>query len=67
MKKMSQRIMILFILLSGTFIGVVKGQEAKNRWIGKMKGKQTLKKSNPGKSPREVLLDDYEIATFHRQ
>jgi hypothetical protein len=62
MKQINHRIFIAAVVVGGLFIGAVKGQEARSRWVSKMKTRDERKmKANPS----EVVLDDYEIASFH--
>jgi len=62
MKQINNRIFIAAVVVGGLFIGAVKGQGARDRWVSKMKTRDERKvKANPS----EVQLDDYEIASFH--
>lgn len=62
MKQFNHKIFIAAVVVSGLFIGAVKGQEARSRWVSKMKMRDERKiKANPD----EVILDDYEISSFH--
>lgn len=63
MKQFNHKIFIAAVVVGGLFIGAVKGQEARTSWVRKMKGRdeRKMKPSNPN----EVMLDDYEIASFH--
>jgi hypothetical protein len=62
MKQINNRIFIAAVVVGGLFIGAVKGQEARDRWVSKMKTRDERKvKANPN----EVVLDDYEISSFH--
>ena len=62
MKQINHRIFIAAVVVGGLFIGAVKGQDARSRWISKMKIRDEKKmKANPN----EVILDDYEIASYH--
>ena len=63
MKQINHRIFIAAIVVGGLFIGAVKGQDARSRWISKMKTRDE-RKMKP-QDPNEVVLDDYEIASFH--
>ena len=63
MKQFNHRIFIAAIVVGGLFVGAVKGQEARTRWISKMKGKEESRKPKSVKD--EVILDDYEIASYH--
>ena len=62
MKQFNHRIFIAAVVVGGLFIGALKGQEARSRWISKMKTRDE-RKMKP--NPDEVVLDDYEIASFH--
>ena len=63
MKQINHRIFIAAIVVGGLFVGAVRGQEARTRWISKMRSKDDSRKTKAGKD--EVILDDYEIASFH--
>ena len=63
MKQFNHKIFIAAVVVGGLFIGVVKGQEARSSWMRKMKSKDE-RKMKP-ENPNEVVLDDYEIASFH--
>jgi hypothetical protein len=62
MKQFNHRIFIAAIVVGGLFIGALKGQEARSRWVSKMK---TRDESRKVKNANEVELDDYEIASYH--
>jgi hypothetical protein len=62
--------MVVFLAVSvGGMIGVVKGEEAKQKWVFRMKSKyenrrlMAERKSLARKGG--VLLDDIEMAAFH--
>lgn len=61
MKQFNHKIFIAAVIVGGLFVGAVKGQEARSRWVNKMKVRDERKAKNPS----EVILDDYEIASFH--
>lgn len=56
------------ILTGGLIIGMVKGEEVRQRWIAKMKnrheGKEAATQAN-NTTPEEVMLDEYEISAYH--
>ena len=56
----------MIILAGGFFIAAVKGQNARSRWISKMKSRNESRKSKSGNTSEEVPLDDFEIASFHK-
>jgi uncharacterized protein (DUF2062 family) len=63
MKQINHKIFIAAVVVGGLFIGAVKGQGARSSWMRKMKSKDE-RKMKP-ENPNEVVLDDYEIASFH--
>ena len=62
MKQINNKIFVAAVVVGGLFIGAVKGQDARSRWISKMKTRDENRKV---KNPHEVILDDYEIASYH--
>ena len=64
MKQINHRIFIAAVVVGGLFIGALKGQDARTRWISKMKIRDESRKMKP-ENPNEVILDDYEIASYH--
>lgn len=61
---------IVMILVVGTFIGIFKGAEARQKWVFKIKNRYEEKRqlAQEKKLLRSggVALDDIEIAAFHR-
>ena len=70
MKQVSNKWLIILILTVGTFIGLFKGSEAKQKWVFKIKNRHDEKRqiAEQKKVVRAggVLLDDIELAAFHR-
>lgn len=70
MKQFHNRWLMLFILTVGSFIGLVKGTEAKQKWVFKIKNRQESKRQLA--EQKKVLrtgavpLDDIELAAYHR-
>ena len=62
MKQINHKIFIAAVVVGDLFIGAVKGQGARDSWMKKMKTRDE-RKMKPGTN--EVVLDDYEIASFH--
>jgi hypothetical protein len=61
---------LLFLVISvGSVIGIVKGEEAKQKWVFKIKSRVDNKKQIAEKKLRAkkggVMLDDIELASFH--
>jgi hypothetical protein len=54
------------IIIAGLFIGMVRGQEVRNKWISKMKFKHEERKEPQKQLVRgEITLDEIEEATYH--
>ncbi len=68
MKRVFYKFMLTMIVFTGLMIGIVKGQEARQKWVSKKKNKYE------NRHPRFRLdddnlppvLDEFEIATYHR-
>lgn len=65
MKPVFYKSIMLCIVIAGLFIGVVKGQEARAKWVNKMKSKYENKRTKAELHPDEIVLDDYEWQSFH--
>ena len=69
MKGVKNKMVVFLAVTVGGMIGVVKGEEAKQKWVFRMKSKyenrrlMAEKKSIARKG--EVLLDDIELAAYH--
>lgn len=66
MKRIIYSLFFSKIMIAGLFIGVIKGQEVRNKWISKMKNRHEERR--PGHKPdqrQEVVLDEIEMATYH--
>ena len=66
MRRITYTLIFSMIMIAGLFIGMVKGQEVRNKWISKMKFKHEERKDHKKPFPRgEIMLDDIEEATYH--
>ena len=66
MKRIFYTLFFTMILLAGLFIGIVRGQEVRNKWISKMKFKHEEKKDNQKPVHKGgIMLDEIEEATYH--
>jgi hypothetical protein len=68
MKRIIYTLLFSLIMVAGLFIGMIKGQEVRNRWISKMKTRHEERRlNNIEKTPQqgEVVLDEIEMATYH--
>jgi len=70
MNQFSNKWVMIFIISAGTVISIFKGSEAKQKWIFKLKNRFEEKKqlAEQKKFARSggVLLDDIELASFHK-
>ncbi|HEY0432928.1 MAG TPA: hypothetical protein VGC95_03605 [Chitinophagaceae bacterium] len=56
------------ILLAGMVIGLLKGQDARNKWVSRQKMKYEARKAfqkKPDTGNSLVMLDDIEMSTYH--
>lgn len=68
MRKVFYSAVFSMIVIAGLFIGMVKGQQVRQKWVAKMKNRQVEKRSlsNPEKmESQEILLDEIEMSTYH--
>jgi hypothetical protein len=69
MKRYKNRLVIFLAFTIGSLIGVFKGEEAKQKWVFKMRTKYDTKRLVAEKKliarKGGVLLDDIEMASFH--
>jgi hypothetical protein len=70
MKQVNSRWVIVLILLVGTVIGILKGTEARQKWVFKIKNryeeKRQLAEQKKLLRSGQVALDDIELASFHK-
>jgi hypothetical protein len=69
MKKTRNKLVIFAAVTIGTIIGLFKGDEAKQKWVFKIKSKYENKRLMAERKSIArkggVLLDDIEIASYH--
>jgi len=68
MKTIFYKFTFTMILLVGIVVGILRGQEARQKWVSKKKVKYESKKAyqkdlNSGES--QVMLDEIEMSTYH--
>jgi hypothetical protein len=70
MNKFNNKWIFVLIITVGSVINVFKGSEARDKWVFKMKNRFDEKKqlAEHKKLARSggVLLDDIELASFHK-
>ncbi len=65
MKRALNKLMFALLAIAGLCIGIVKGQDARTKWLNKMKNRNDDKRVRIASNSHEVLLDEYEIQSFH--
>jgi len=69
MKTFRNKLIIFLAVTCGGVIGIVKGEEAKQKWVFKVRSKYENKRQMAEKKSIArkggVLLDDIEMASFH--
>ncbi|MBC8033492.1 MAG: hypothetical protein H7Y03_05065 [Chitinophagaceae bacterium] len=69
MKKVKIRLLILLIVTGGFIVGAIRGEEARQKWVFKIKSKYETRKLLAEKKSLVrkggVVLDDIEIAAYH--
>ena len=66
---MIYKIPFSLILMTGLFIGMVKGQEVRQKWVSKMKNRHEEQRASSkfiNHNQVEIMLDEIEMATYHR-
>jgi hypothetical protein len=68
MKSIFYKFTIRMILILGIVVGIVKGQEARVKWVSKKKTKYEAKRDSRRHVPAGeslVMLDEIEMSTYH--
>ena len=69
MKRYTNKVVVFLAVTIGTVIGVFKGEEAKQKWVFKMRTKydnrRLMAERRSVARKGGVLLDDIELASFH--
>ncbi len=70
MKKIYNRTILLIAIVFGSIVGIVKGAEAKQRWMFKIKIRNEEKRQQAQQKKLledgNVALDDIEMASYHK-
>jgi hypothetical protein len=68
MKTIFYKFTFRMILLVGIIVGIMKGQEARQKWVTKKKMKYEAKRANQkdlNTDGSQVMLDEIEMSTYH--
>ncbi|MFN4314649.1 MAG: hypothetical protein ACK4E0_10175 [Chitinophagaceae bacterium] len=60
-----KRIIYTAIFVAGLFVGMFKGQDVRQRWVAKMKGRPDDNKPIMQVPSEEINLDEYELEAWH--
>ena len=62
MKGMKRKIILALAIMTGTVIGTIRGETAKQRFITKVKDKY---EDHNKIRQQEIMLDEFELSAFH--
>jgi len=68
MKAFFYKFFFRMVLASGIVVGILKGQEARQKWVTKKKIKYEAKRALQKRVDKDqslVMLDDIEMSTYH--
>ena len=68
MKTMFYKFTFRLFLVGGIIVGIVKGQDARQKWVTKKKIKYEAKRESRkslNTDPSQVVLDEIEMSTYH--
>jgi hypothetical protein len=68
MKAIFYKFTVTMILAIGIVVGIVKGQEARQKWVSKKKTRYEAKRDSRRHVPvgeSLVMLDEIEMSTYH--
>ena len=68
MKTIFYTFTLRLILLVGIVVGIMKGQEARQKWVSKKKMKYEARRTNQKNTitdKNQVPLDEIEMSTYH--
>jgi hypothetical protein len=67
MKRIFYKLVLTMIVFAGLMIGIVKGQEARQKWVTKKKSRYEAKDFTVAHEAENaaLVLDEFEIATYH--
>ena len=66
MRRIVYTLLFSMIMIAGLFIGMIKGQEVRNKWLSKMKFKHEERRESQKQLVKgEIMLDEIEEATYH--
>jgi len=68
MKTMFYKFTFRLFLVGGIIVGIVKGQDARQKWVTKKKIRYEARKGHPknmGTDRALVALDEIEMSTYH--
>lgn len=65
MRKVFYSAVFSMIVFAGLFVGKVKSQQIRQKWVAKMRNRQTEKPAKSQSESSEIMLDEIEMLTYH--
>lgn len=69
MNQFQHKLVIMLAVFVGSIVGLFRGSEARQKWVYRIKSRYEDKRQVAAKKPLmpgEVMLDDIELAAFHK-
>ena len=69
MYRFQHKLVIMLAVFVGSIVGLFRGTEARQKWVYRIKSRYEDKRQMAAKKtlqPGEVMLDDIELAAFHK-
>lgn len=69
MNQFQHKLVIMLAVFVGSIVGLFRGNEARQKWVYRIKSRYEDKRQMAAKKPLqpgEVMLDDIELAAFHK-
>jgi len=69
MNQFQYKLVIMLAIFVGSIVGLFRGSEARQKWVYKIRSRYDDKRQMAARKslqPGEVMLDDIELAAFHK-
>lgn len=68
MNRMFYKLILTMVIFAGLMIGIVKGQEARQKWVTKKKNRYETRYLNLNQKVEnsQVVLDEFEMEAYHQ-
>ncbi|HVZ56517.1 MAG TPA: hypothetical protein VG870_07650 [Chitinophagaceae bacterium] len=66
MKRIFYSFLLSMILVGGLFVGMVRGQEVRQRWVARMKTRyEERERTRTSQGEDQLMLDEFEMSAYH--